>query len=358
MKMKLANKNYRPLFLALFGLAAVSQMAQAQLFTNINSDLCLTFRKVTPYTENNEVVVDIGQASNYLSAAIGTKMAVSQFSASQLVPGAFASLNNLSWAVFGYYSPLRTTSYNYYASYSNGITLWLTVPRTNNATPGIAPARQPTGIQSQTKTKITTLFSNAKYISNDIGIASAVNTPRFVSESIAAYPSRVVSVTMGSLENNAIGNLSDTWANNLEATTPGGFSGAVRSDLYMVQPSVDSSGNAILDPNSVNGLADYIGYFEFSSDGTMTFTREAANTTPVAPSPVALSIVASNQTRTISFLSSNSVTYQLCFTNATGLSAPVANWPALPATISGDGTTKSFQDTSAEPNRFYRVQER
>ena len=57
----------------------------------------------------------------------------------------------------------------------------------------------------------------------------------------------------------------------------------------------------------------------------------------------------------ISFASASSVTYTLCFTNAAGVGAPVSNWPSLPRAISGDGTAKSFQDTTTDPSRFYRV---
>jgi hypothetical protein len=86
----------------------------------------------------------------------------------------------------------------------------------------------------------------------------------------------------------------------------------------------------------------------------MTFTRAAAST---APAQVTLSIVRTNNVSTISFGSSSSVTYSLFYTNAAGLGAPVSNWPSLPGTISGDGTTKSFQDTTTDAARFYRVLE-
>jgi hypothetical protein len=58
---------------------------------------------------------------------------------------------------------------------------------------------------------------------------------------------------------------------------------------------------------------------------------------------------------TISFVTSNAVTYKLFFTNSSGLTAPVTNWPSLPGTITGDGTTKSFTDTTTDAGRVYRV---
>jgi hypothetical protein len=86
----------------------------------------------------------------------------------------------------------------------------------------------------------------------------------------------------------------------------------------------------------------------------MTFTRQTATTTPAA---VTLSVARTNNVSTISFGSSSSVTYTLFFTNSAGSGAPVSTWPSLPGTIIGDGTTKSFQDTTTDPMRFYRVRE-
>ena len=87
----------------------------------------------------------------------------------------------------------------------------------------------------------------------------------------------------------------------------------------------------------------------------MTFTRDVASAAP--PAQVTLSIKRTNTVSTISFSSSSGVTYTLCYTNAAGLRTSVSNWPAQAGTISGDGTTKSFQDTTTDPARFYRVME-
>jgi hypothetical protein len=197
-------------------------------------------------------------------------------------------------------------------------------------------------------------MANAAYVSGDSG-ASAYNTATFVRESIATYPLHLLTVWMGSIVDPTVGTLNDTWPEgNLEITTPASFTNAVRSDLYEVRPLTDASGNPPDPHTGTCGLAWYIGYFEFKSNGTMTFTRELAST---APAPVTLSVARTNNLSTVSFGSSSSVTYKLFFTNATGLGAAVSTWPSLPGTISGDGTTKSFQDTTTDPVRFYRVLE-
>src|SRR5262245_51221011 len=80
----------------IIGLLCFVSAANAQVFHFSNNDLIVRFRKVAPFTENYEVVVNIGGASNYFNLAIGTTIPVPGFSASQLSPGSFTSVNDLS----------------------------------------------------------------------------------------------------------------------------------------------------------------------------------------------------------------------------------------------------------------------
>jgi len=127
--------------------------------------------------------------------------------------------------------------------------------------------------------------------------------------------------------------------------------------------TLDSSAILYLDlyRATVSTAYTYLGFFTINLSGStpkLTFTPSAANGGTVPPSPVTLTIGWANGQSSISFASSNSVTYKLFFTNATGLGSPIASWPSLPDTIVGDGTVKSFTDTTADPVRFYQVQER
>ncbi len=328
------------------------ETASAQPFLYQPNDLALGFRKTGSFQGTYEALVNLGQASTYFGAAIGTTFTVTNFSASQLTPGTFANLNNLSWSVFGYY-----TGSGLGASYPSSVasTLWVTGPRVSPAIRSADATRLTRGEQASVRSPIKSIFDNAVYVSGDAG-ASAYNTASFVRESIATYPLHLLSVWMGSIVDPATGTLNDSWPEgNLEKTTPGSFTTAVRSDLYELRPLFDAQGNAIVDPHTgTSGLAWYIGYFEFRPDGTMTFTREAASK---APDQVTLSLARTDDVSTISFVSSNNVTYKLFFTNSAGLGASVSNWPSQPGTISGDGTTKSFQDTTTDAMRFYRVLE-
>ncbi len=329
--------------------------AQQQPFVYTNSDLNLTFRKVAPYTENNEVVVNIGQASNYVNLTIGTTVQVRGYSPSQLVSGSFSSYDNLSWSVFGWY--VSGSGYPGYPSF----TLWLTVPRTDNAVRSTDASRYDSAMQSVVKGKMASVFPNAAFVSRAIGTSNLYNNATFIRESIATYPTHMLSVWVGGLVDPTIGTLNDTWTdNNIENGTQAGFTGSggsVRSDLYEIRPLDDGHGGIVVDPHTgTSGLAYYVGYFEFKSDGTMTFKREAASTNHPPPPPPVLSITRAGTQSTISFVSSNTATYKLFFTNSAGLPAPASSWPQAPGSITGDGTTKSFQDSTTDSDRVYRVQ--
>jgi hypothetical protein len=346
--------------LALVGFLTLTDISEAQPFVYQNNDLCLGFRKNGAYAENYEVVVDIGQASNYVAAAIGTTLPVQGYSASQMVPGSFVTLDDLSWSVCGYYS-----GSGYGTAYPAAVeyTLWVTVPRANNAVQSQAASRLPWTLQHDVRPKIASILSNAGFISQAQGTSNEFNTASFVLESISLYQQHLLSLWMGSLNDNGIGTLNDAWppsepdGGNLENTTPDTFNSPVRSDLYEVRPLTDSSLNPIVDPHTgTNGLAYYVGYFELQLDGSMTFTREAASTTAAPPPAPTLSIARSGNVSSITFLSTNQATYTLLYTNAAGLTAPASTWPALPATITGNGSLQTFQDTTTDASRIYRVQ--
>jgi hypothetical protein len=98
----------------------------------------------------------------------------------------------------------------------------------------------------------------------------------------------------------------------------------------------------------------YLGYFTLKvSSALLTFTPSGAPNTSGPPAP-SLTITHSGTTNLISFLSANSATYTLYYTNSTGLKASLANW-ATAGTLIGDGTSKTFTNSATDLNRFYTV---
>jgi len=322
--------------------------AQAQPFTYTNNDLLLGFRK-TGGSQAYEVVVNIGQATTYTGLAAGSSLSVPNFTLSQLTPDSFSDLNNLNWSVFGYALTNKSIQLPGYVNY----TLWLTVPRANPSVQGPTPNRLDYISQANVAVEINSIGSNARYLSS-VSAAGQDNTAKFVRES-TAYPDNILTKFISSSSDATASTFQDTWYQNVEITTPASFSGSVISDFYEIRPTVDALGNPVTDPHTgqTSGPAYYLGYFQFNSNGTMTFTRASATRPP--PPPPVLTISRSSTTSTIYFGTTNGATYKLYFTNASGLGTPVSNWPSSPTTLTGNGSTQSLTDTTTDPIRFYKV---
>lgn len=92
-----------------------------------------------------------------------------------------------------------------------------------------------------------------------------------------------------------------------------------------------------------------VGTFTLSSGRILTFTRAS---TVQAPQ---LTLTRVGTTNLISFPSANGATYTLCYTNNAGLGRPLSTWPTSLATITGDGSIKTFTNSPSDSERFYRV---
>jgi len=343
---------FRRMALLVLGIAGLATSSQAQVFNYNTADLCICFRQDSAsYSGTNEDVLDGGQASNYVNLAVGTTISVPNLSPSQLYPWSLSSFQNLQWSVTAYF---LSGNYPGYPNY----TLWVTVPRTDVNVQTTPPTRLSTGVQKTAYAEIESIFFDAQKVSQAVAISNQFNTPFFVQESDATYPTLVLSQHMGDLETGFEGTLQDTWPDgNLEITTPNSFSGFVRSDFYEVRPLTDSHGNPIVDPHvGTNSGAYFVGYFQLNSSGAMTFTRAASSSgTPPEPPAPTLKISRSGNTSTISFGTTNAAIYTLFYTDSAGLAQPTSAWPSNAATITGNGSTQSFTDTTAATNRFYRV---
>lgn len=333
----------RRVMVAAAALAFGAQLCLSQPFLYQDNDLLLGFRKTGTFQANYELVINIGQGTNYTRLSAGAQVTVPHFTRSQL-SDAFpnTNLNNLNWSVLG--DP-RVSLSGYPAS-----TLWLTVPRTNAAVQTLAPSRLFKSLQQQTATEIASIFAGGAAISSTIGTSNADNTATLVREPI--NNDQDLTAFMGSQQDATASTLHDTWPQNVENNTGSGFTGVSRSDLYEVRPI------GALDPHTglTNGPAYFVGYFELQPNGNMTFTRASTNSTPPGPTPASvLQIGHSGAGTSISVATTNGAVYTLHFTNFAGILAPVSSWPTLPTTITGDGTAKTFNDSSADSERVYRV---
>jgi hypothetical protein len=339
------------LLLAVIGILCQLEVARAQPFGYTNNDLLLGFRKTGVFQENYEVVVNVGKGINYVGLGQGTTIPVPNFTPSQLTPGSFSSLNNLNWAVFGCVLTNLTSTL---PGYVNN-TLWVTVPRADVSVQSTPPTRLSYAAQGQGAAQnIKSIGGNARFLSSQTA-SNQYNTAKFVREPVNDPAN--LSAFIAGLASSSDSTFRDTWTPNAENTTPANFTGSVVSDLYEVMPTNNQSGAPVTDPHThlTSGPAYYVGYFRFGSDGTMTFTRGSSTNPPPPPPPPQLSASRSGSVTTISFTTTNGATYTLYYTNSAGLSQPVRAWPSLPNTVAGDGSTKTFNDNSADQERFYRV---
>ena len=326
------------ILLSLAGSLAVVNSLQANtpVFVYTNRDLILSFSKTGAdggRTSPNDLEVNIGQASVYYAATPGSTITVSQYNSTQIA-AAFDNLNDLSWTVGGCV-PLGDTG----DASVPFKTLWVAAPRLNPSNMATAWVRDSANAQGTTVAEINSILGNAAFYSGTIAANATNNTPSVIA--VPVNSGHEAGAFLG-----PFGNYKNTFQGDVENTTPPNFitgNTTSRSDLYELRP----------DSTSTQPAGKYLGYFELRANGTLVFVAAGGSTPPPAP---VLTITVSNSLQTISFPTTTGASYKLYYTNAVGLLAPTASWPTASTTITGDGTTKSFQDSSTDANRFYRVQ--
>jgi hypothetical protein len=126
----------------------------------------------------------------------------------------------------------------------------------------------------------------------------------------------------------------------VEQTTPANFSTSgqpVRADFYQL---LSRSGTA----NNTPGK--YLGYFEFSTNGVMTYNAGPA-------SPAITAITRNQTTNTINFTTVAGWTYSLLATN--NLTAPRSTWPVISSSFNAGSSSLSLKDVPANGSRFYII---
>lgn len=319
-------------------------LANAQYFTAGNGDLVAGFRKTGVNQGSYELVVKLGSVTNFLAMPAGTSTPINNYSQSQL-SAAFSDYDNLQWSVSGMVSGGPV----YYWSGFYQSTIWYTLPRDTANTQSSPLSRQSWTTQGNTKSRISSFINGAGTLSANQGSTNSNNNAVLIRETIATAASLDYAHFVANGQNPVIGDFQGTMPTTVENTTPASFASAVVSDLYQSVPQ------SYTDPTTGtnDGSAYYVGYFTLNTDGTMTFTR--ASSLPAAP--VITAVTRTNTTTYVSFSTvSGSFSYRLYFTNSTGLTAPIANWPNTGIYyVTGDGSNKTLTNSTTDGNRFYRV---
>jgi hypothetical protein len=325
--------------IALSGLLFCADLGKAQYFAVNKGDLLAGFRKTGSFAGNYELVVNLGNITNFEAVSRGLTIVMTNFTPAQL-SAAFSSYNNLQWSVSAAFSGSSAWA-GFPAS-----TLWYTVPRSAAGSQSQPPLRDIASNQQQTRQRIVSLAAGATSISTSLGSTNANNNSVLVRESTG--DPNALTAFIGDPSDSTFGDFQGTLPFTVENTTPASFTCLARADLYQACPT------ATTDPVTqlTEGNAYLVGYFDLNSNGTMSFTRASSGGPPPAP---VLSITRNGNVNMISFHSTNGATYTVSFTNATGFNTPVTNWPSNPCVINGNNSMVTYQETTSDPVRFYSV---
>jgi hypothetical protein len=363
--MKKRILKWSSLNLVLLSFAASPVVVQAQFFNNgsspANGDLLAGFRKTGAHQGTNELVVNIGNITNLLTLPLGSTLTMANVPPARLTDAFSSDYTFLQWSVF---SANYSVDSDWITPLGNFplTTLWYTLPRTNISIQTTPPVRLSKNAQGPISGSMAEIGNGASSISEALpGGTNTDNNTVLAREPVqAVYQQFLLTVGMGDSMNTTKGDFGGSEISySVEQITPSPFSSSVRSDLYESAPapgrkSPTSPLTFYVDPISGNTTnVYYVGYFDLSPAGVLTFTRAAA-VAPLPPAPL-LKVARSGITNNISFATANGATYTLIFTNLAGLSSPRSNWFTLGSPITGTGGTTNFMDASTDSNRVYSV---
>ena len=347
-EIKLLFRKILPLLL----LCAATVAGRAQVF-NYNlggygtaGDVLVCFRYVNPSSQalgNYELVVDCGSVAAFTNLTVGQKIAITNYYNPSLL-SYLGSTNNIYWSALACYGSADGKS----------AAVWLTRPRANLDTQSTPWLCKNTSTENLAGGQIDTIGNDA------IDVSFVNNTPAQGATYLVEHQNSApgtsdfwsYSTMMGANQDLAGNFWGDVSGNKvLEQGTPSNFNTSgqpVRADFYQLL-----STNMIVNPTN-NQAGKYLGYFEFATNGVMTYTA--------GPSPVVLSapriwFTHAGTTNTVYFttVGGGTFNYTLRGTNSTGLSAAKTTWPAIGSSIVGNGLTNSIVEITTNNPRYYII---
>ena len=312
----------------LVSLAAGDLLAANTLTNYTVGDVLICFRKNGGGA--NDLVVDAGPVSTFTNATPNQRIPITQYAGNQL---ALIGTNSVSWSAFTWFDDSVSPA-------SAQWTLFVTKARTaiNTQT---TPWQDKSALSQQLPAgDMSTIPPGAvdNLSFKSVNTPSAIVEPDDPNNTNPNYQHGQSYV--GTLGPNF--DFNGDFVGDPENTTPANFitSGTVvRSDFYQMTPT------------SGYGVGKFLGYFEFSTDGTMTYV---AYPTAAPAVPVITSFRRSATTTTISFTTGTSGTYTLRGTNSLTSGTAKTNWPAI-SSVSGDGLIHTNTDSAADASKFYII---
>jgi hypothetical protein len=311
--------------MALLASCAIGKIMAGNLTNYTSGDVLISFRTDPHGTYN--MVVDAGPLSTLTNGVTpNQRISIAQYTSSQLT-AAFGSVDGLDWSAY---------------TWASDNTLFLTKARPSLNSKSGSWSSLSSSLQSLVAKQMALVPGGASYIyRNGSGFPESSSTTTCVIEPEAAngYDITGTSYDQALYDNGANPNFGNL-ANSPEITTPSGFDSAgtvVRSDFYQVPPG------------SGTHNVTYLGYFEFASNGSMTYVAYPSTI------PVIQSISRSGNVSTINYTAGLYGTYRLRGTNTLTSGTSPTNWPAISTLTSGDTSVHTYLDTDSSPNKFYII---
>ena len=291
-------------------------------------DVLIGFRKVLQSPlggqgGGNDLVVDAGAISYFTNLAPNTKVTIGTFTGTQLSQ---VGTNSIGWSAFAYFDGAPVAN-----------TIFITSPRS-----ALNTQTQPNNCATSSANNLT--IGQMGAILNgavDNGSFSGLNSGSAVLESDGFTFGTDVSYYNGVGPNF---DFNGTFPFNFEKYTPANFITAgspVRADFYWSYPV----------PLHTIAAAKFLGYFEFGTNGVMTYTAYPSAT---VATPVITAFSRTNTTSYVQFTTGSSGTYTLRGTNSAGLATARTNWPAI-ASVGGNGSVNTLTDATTSSNKFYVI---
>jgi len=297
---------------------AASEIMAGTIASYATGDVLVCFRKGSV-----DMVVDAGPITTLTGASHNQRIPITQYTGTQL---AAVGTNGVSWSAFTWLSDNTLFVTKARTSLEVQTTPWLADSSPAQAGADARMASIPPGALDELNLLVYPVSTSTAVVEED----SSAGNPNYTHG--VSYHDALAGATGGNFDGKFQGNPENTTLANFIANGV-----VVRSDFYQMNPT---SGFA---------RGTYLGYFEFSTNGAMTYVAYP-NTVPIIKS-----ISRAGNTTTINYTTGTYGTYTLRGTNSLTSGTAITNWPAISTLSTGDNSTHITTDTTADPVRFYII---
>ena len=311
-------------------LLAASTQIQANTFGYTNGNVLICFRKATTGATN--LVVNAGPISVFTNMNANQTMTIGAYTGAQLGQVGTNSIAWSAWTYFDYTAPAGLPN-----------TIYMTKPRSSLNTQTTPYYRDKPSAQGLVASVLNSIVNGAADEANYSGLNTSLT---ILEDSSYNLNNDRVSYYIGLASTL---DFQGAFQSQPDQYTPANFTTSgtpVRADLYQLSPT-----NFISYVPTANRPGTFIGYFQLSTNGVMTYT---AYPSPTVDTPVILTVTRIGSTSTVTFTTGSIGTYTLRGTNILTSGTAKTNWPAI-SSVSGNGSSQSLSDVTADSNKFYII---